>query len=187
MTFPQNRLSSLMSSLRSPLFWMQAVLLFLWAVAGCGYRVGAPYQAHIQSVHVPIFSSKTFRRGIEFELTEAVHKEIQNRTHFRLTKGPYADSRLTAEIVHLDKRALGESAFDDPRELQLSLAVQVTWEDLRTGEILDQQNIPLEPEMVHLISTGDFAPEVGQSLATAKHQAIQKLARQIVQMMEAPW
>ena len=183
MTFPQ----ILMPSWKSPLLRMQAALLLLGFVAGCGYMVGAPYQAHIQSVHVPIFTSRSFRRGIEFELTEAVHKEIQNRTHFRLTKGPYADSRLTGEIVHLEKRVLGESAFDDARELQLSLAVQVTWEDLRTGEILDQQNIPLEPEMVHLISTGDFAPEVGQSLATAKHQAVQTLARQIVQMMEAPW
>jgi hypothetical protein len=182
-TFPQN----LMSSWKSPLLWMQAALLLLLTIAGCEYNVGAPYQGHIQSVHVPIFSSKSFRRGIEFELTEAVHKEIQNRTHFRLTKTPYADTRLTGEIVHLNKRSLGESAFDDPRELQLSLAVQVTWVDLRTGEILDQQNVPLEPELVHLISTGDFAPEIGQSLATAKHQALQKLARQIVQMMEAPW
>ena len=107
MTFPQN----LPASWKSPLIRMQAAMLLLLSVAGCGYMVGAPYQAHIQSVHVPIFSSESFRRGIEFELTEAVHKEIQNRTHFRLTKAPYADSRLTGKIVHLEKRVLGESAY----------------------------------------------------------------------------
>ena len=60
MTFPQSIRSS----------WISPLLLLLWTVAGCGYMVGAPYQAHIQSVHVPIFSSKSFRRGIEFELTD---------------------------------------------------------------------------------------------------------------------
>lgn len=166
--------------------WM-AVSLLLLLSSGCGYMVGAPYQPHIQSVHVPTFSSSSFRRGVEFELTEAVQKQIQNVSHFRITKEPYADTRLTGRIVHLNKRVLGESALDDPRALQLSLAVQVTWEDLRTGEILEQQDIPIEPDMVHLVATGELAPEIGQSYATGKQQAIDRMARQIVQMMEAPW
>ncbi len=41
--------------------------------------------------------------------------------------------------------------------------------------------------MTRLFSSGEFAPELGQSLATANQEAIGKMARQIVDMMEAPW
>lgn len=162
-------------------------LALLALVSGCGYMVGAPYAPDVQTVHVPIFTSTSFRRGIEFQLTEAVQNEIQQRSHFRIAKEAYADTRLTGHIVRYDKQVLGESAFDDPRELQFSLAVQVTWEDLRTGRILREQRVPIPPDLVHLLATSSFAPEIGQSRATATHEAVQKMARQIVQMMEYPW
>lgn len=154
---------------------------------GCGYMVGSVYQSDVRSVHVPIFESNAFRRGLEFQLTDAVQKEIQNQTHFRLAKNDNADSRLTGRIVRINKQVLGESAFDDPRELELAVAVEVTWEDLRSGQIIAQQRVPLENEQIQLLSTGSFAPEVGQSLATAEQQVVSRIARQIVEMMELPW
>ena len=157
------------------------------AIAGCGYRMGAPYRPEIRTVHVPTFTSDSFRRGIEFQLTEAVHKQIQSRTPFRLVKEPRADTRLTGHIAEIRKDVLGETTNDDPRELQLSLAIEVTWEDLQTGEVLSQQPIPLSPEVVDLVSHSSFAPEIGQSRATATQKAIDRLARQIVEMMEMPW
>jgi hypothetical protein len=63
----------------------------------------------------------------------------------------------------------------------------VTWEDLRTGEILNQQEISLPPEAIALTSTADFAPEVGQSLASANQQLVDRIARDIVNKMEMPW
>ena len=156
-------------------------------LSGCGYTVGSPHQAEVRTVHVPLFTSDSYRRGIEPQLTEAVHKEIQNRTPYRLVKEPYADTRLTGHIIEARKKRLGETTFDDPRELQLQYAVEVTWEDLRTGQILSQQRIPIAPEAVHLLSTGEFAPEVGQSLATGTQGALNRMARQIVDMMETPW
>ena len=85
------------------------------------------------------------------------------------------------------KSKLSESAFDDPRQLQLSLLVMVTWEDLRTGEILNQQEIALPPEAIALTSNARFAPEVGQSLASANQQLVDRVARDIVNKMEMPW
>ena len=164
------------------LFWITFA-----ALPGCGYMVGSTHPADVRTVAVPVFQSQSFRRGFEFQLTEAVHKEIQNRTHFRLAKEPYADSRLSGRIVAIRKQLLGENAFDEPRELQLQLAVEVTWEDLRTGEVLERRQVPISPEAVQLLSTADFAPEVGQSLATARQEAVETLARQIVDMMEMPW
>lgn len=156
------------------------------STTGCGYMIGGPYRRDIQTIHVPVFTSSSFRRDVEFQLTEAVQKEIQLQTHFRIVKEQDADTKLTGQIVQINKNVLGESAFDDPRELQYSLAIQVTWTDLRTGKD-ETHSIPLAPDVVHLLSTADYAPELGQSMATARQQAIQRTARQIVRMMQTNW
>jgi outer membrane lipopolysaccharide assembly protein LptE/RlpB len=156
--------------------------------AGCGYMVGGAYRKDIQTVHVPIFQNTGFRRDIEFQLTEAVHREIQNQTHFRLAKAGEADTRLTGRIVSIRKHALSESGFDDARELQLNLTVEVTWEDLRGNkQVMPTKQIEIPPDVIKLLSSADFAPELGQSKATARQRAVNNLARQIVQLMQTPW
>jgi hypothetical protein len=161
--------------------------LMMLASAGCGYTVGAPFSPEIRSVHVPIFNSGSNRRFLEYQLTEAVQKQIQQRSHFRLVKESEADTRLTGRIIDLRKTALGQTRNSDARELQVNLQVEVTWEDIRSGQILAQQRVPLPPEMLQLATQAEFAPEVGQSLATADQTAINRLARNIVDMMETPW
>jgi hypothetical protein len=42
-----------------------------------GYRWNSLYREDIQSVAVPIFTNMTFRRGIEFRLTESVVKNLE--------------------------------------------------------------------------------------------------------------
>lgn len=159
----------------------------LLILPGCGYMVGGAYQNEVRTVHVPIFTSDSFRRGLEFQLTEAVQKRIQTQTPFALADRRNADTVLTGHIVDVRKDVLSETAFDDPRELQMLMAIEVTWQDRRTGQILQQQDIPIPPDLVHLTATSEFAPEVGQSRATAEHDVMEKLARKIVNMMETPW
>jgi hypothetical protein len=163
----------------------------LWVVllttSGCGYSVGAPFSPEIRSVHVPTFKSGSNRRFLEYQLTEAVQKQIQQRSHFRLLKDDEADTRLTGRIIDLRKSALGQTRNSDARELQVNLLVEVTWEDVRSGKILAQQSVPLPPEMLQLAAQAEYAPEVGQSLATGDQTAINRLARNIVDMMETPW
>ena len=159
----------------------------LAALAGCGYNIGAPYATDIRTVHVPTFQCADFRRGYELQLTEAVQKQIQLRTNYRLAKEPGADTRLTGRIVSIDKRVPNQNKFDDPRELELSIGLEVKWEDLRTGQVINQQTVPLAGNAAQLLGTTTFAPEAGQSLATAKQDAVGILARQIVGLMEVPW
>jgi hypothetical protein len=149
--------------------------------------LGNGYSPDIKTVSVPIFENDTYRRGVEYQLTEAVQNEIKNRTPYRLARGSDADTRLTGRIVQIRKDVLGENNDDDPRQLQYSIMVRVTWENLRTGELLSQKEVPIAPEAVPLITQTGFAPEVGQSQATATQIVIDQLARQIVNMMEVPW
>ncbi len=154
---------------------------------GCGYIVGEGFGPEIRSVSVPIFQNRTYRRNIEYQLTEAIQKEIQNRTPYVLAKEGQADTRLVGEIVDVRKDVLGETKFDDPRELQLTIMVKVKWEDARTGQLLAEEESPLTPDAIPLIGQAEFAPEMGQSLATATQDSVNRLARKIVNMMETPW
>jgi len=156
-------------------------------LTGCGYIVGNGFGPEIRTVSVPIFQNDTFRRNIEFQLTEAVQKEIQNRTPFRLVKGDQADTLLQGQIVQVRKDVLGETKFDDPRELQFTIMARVTWKDLRTGQILATEELPISPEAIPVLGQTEFAPEVGHSLASATQDSVNRLARRIVNMMEAPW
>jgi hypothetical protein len=163
------------------------LLLLSIDLTGCGYTVGNSYQQDVQTVYVPIFENNTFRRGFEYQLTEAVQQRIQSRTPFRLAKGIEADTRLSGRIKQINKSVLGTTQNNDPRNLNLQFVVEVTWEDMRSGQILSQQEVPITPDVVNLVSQASFAPEVGQSLATATKTATDSLANQIVQLMEAPW
>lgn len=172
-------------SIRNPFLWLIPVLLVQGV--GCGYVIGSLHQNDVRTVAVPIFKSDSTRRGIEYQLTEAVQNEIKNRTPYRIVGEHQAETRLRGKIVEIRKRRLGETNFDDPRELQYSLAVEVIWEDLRTGAIIAEQTIPIQPTALQLEAETSFAPEVGQSQASANHEAVEKLAAQIVDRMESPW
>lgn len=174
---------------RSPLpsCLFPVVLVAVLATSGCGYTIGNQFQQNVQTVYVPVATCQDFRRGPELQLTEAVQKQIQERTPFRLARDDRADTKLTMKIKSIRKTVLGTTAQNDDRELQLQYAVEVVWEDLRTGRILAQNNVSIEPEVTRLFATSEFAPELGQSLATGTQDAIQNMARQIVNLMEAPW
>ncbi len=156
-------------------------------LCGCGYMLGSPQVANVRTVHVPVFQSESFRRNMDYLLTEAVQKEIKARTTYRLADEHSADTVLRGRIVEMRKTPLSETAFDDPRELQLLLGAEVTWIDRRTGHVLQQHTFPMGNTLTQQASQVSFAPEVGHSMATAQRDAAVELANQIVDLMEAPW
>ena len=167
-------------------------LLMLAAWTACGgcarYHVGVDslYPADVRTVYVPMFPSASYRRGLGELLTEAVIKEMEKRTTFKVVNTPNADSILTGRIVSDDKAVRIENRNDDPREVQLGMVVEVTWQN-RKGDLIMQQDIPLPPDVVDTWGSSKIVPEVGQSVATGYLTVIQRLAMQIVDLMEVPW
>ena len=165
----------------------QLVCIALLALAGCGYTLGTPTVQNVRTVHVPVFKSNSFRRNLDFLLTEAVQREIRTRTPYRLDEAATADTILNGRIVEIRKSPLSETRFDDPRELQLMVGAEVTWIDRRSGQVLQQQTFTLDSALTQNASAVSFAPEVGHSLATAQQEAATRLAARIVDVMEMPW
>ncbi|MEX0713434.1 MAG: LptE family protein [Pirellulales bacterium] len=169
--------------------YLLAACWLLFAGGCAGYQVGARsmYPADIQTVYVPMFESNSFRRNLGERLTEAVMKEIQLKTPYQVVSTPNADSVLSGRIVGERKQVMIETGTDEAREIQVHFLVEVTWIDRQGGVIHDTEAIPLPAPLVVVEQTASLIPEVGQSVATAQQEAIQRVAEQIVSLMEAPW
>jgi hypothetical protein len=172
-----------------------AILLVAFAallVSGCaGWQLGnrSLYRQDIRTVYVPPVDSGSFRRNLGERLTEALVRELENKSSFKVVADPDADSTLRCSIITDSKMVINETRFDDPRDLDANFFVQVSWTD-RHGNLIGGQptNVPLPFEIRENIGeSANFVPEGGQSLATAQQEAFGRLAQQIVGMMEAPW
>ncbi|MGA2065984.1 MAG: LptE family protein [Thermoguttaceae bacterium] len=163
---------------------------FVLVLAGCAsYHVGnqSLFPASVESVYVPVFESSSLRRGLGEELTEAVIKEIERRTPYKVVGDPGADTILKGRITGDTKQLALETRTGDPRENQMGLTVQVRWTD-RQGEVIREGTAnPAPSDSVTISASSELVPETGESVATAQMQAIQRLARKIVDLMEAPW
>ena len=159
-------------------------------LSGCaGYQIGnrSLYPTHIETVYVPTFDTSSFRRDFGERLTEAVIKEIELKTPYKVVGTPNADSVLTAHVASEGKRVVAENRYDDPRQVQIDMKVEVNWIDRRGQMIRPGGAIALPPAALLVAGSADMTAEVGQSVASTQQQAIQRVAEQIVAMMEAPW
>ena len=171
-------------------FWISAVVAGAAMLAGCtGYQVGnrSLYDRDVRTVYVPMFESASYRRNLGERLTEAVMKEIEAKTPYKVVGSPNADSILSGRIVGETKRVVAENAYDDPRELEVNLQVEVSWIDRQGSAIRAAACVELPPELSMVHGNTSLVPEVGQSVATAHQLAIGRVAERIVAMMETPW
>jgi len=158
------------------LFTLFLIAFFATGCAGYQYGNRTLYRTDLKTVHVPLFKSNTLRIDLGEWLTEAVIKEIEMRTPYKVVSNPLADSVLTGNLLWGDQKGvLSENINDEPRNLIYQSTVHVTWMDRSGGIMVDS-----------IVSLGiDFVPESGQSITTAEQTAIRRLAQQIVSQMEA--
>ena len=172
----------------APFSFLALVLLVLFA--GCAsYRVGNQtlYAPDVQTVYVPMIETTSYRRDLGERLTEAVVKEIELKTPFKVVGTPDADSILSARMVGETKHITIENQNDDPRAVELNMAVEITWLNRRRAPLRLPTTLALPPELLPVNNISTLIPEAGQSMATAQQQAIKRLAQQIVSTMEERW
>ena len=161
--------------------------LALTALApGCnitGYSIRPPYNTEIKTVYVPVFKSITFRRDVNITLTELVVKEIERRTPYKVVGTlDEADSTLEGTVNFSDKNVIVENPYNLPRQLTSTMIVVATWTDNKV-KAEDKKN----PNPAVIAETFNFYPEIGESSEAAFYRTCEKLAVQIVNMMEEPW
>ena len=171
-------------------FYSAFILLNSAFILGCaGYQIGnrALYRPDIRTVHVPVIQSDSYRRYLGERLTEAVVKEIELRTPYKVVDAGSADSVLTVRLISDSKRVIANNRFSEPRDIETDFFIQTNWIDRRGDLIMSNDNLTASPLLVNLGQQANFVPEGGQSLVTAQQEAITKLAQQIVGQMELAW
>lgn len=151
-------------------------------LSGCGYSIRPPSYPDVKTVYVPVFRSLSFRRDVQFMLTELVQKDIEMRTKYKVVGTPEAgDTILEGTVNFAEKNLVVENPFNLPRQLTAWVQATVRW----------IHNPPLEQEKTALPvivgETLNFIPEIGETSQSAFYRTCQSLATQIVDMMEAPW
>jgi len=192
------------------------LLASLGVCAGCtsdghfcvlGYTTAPMYDESIRTVYVPIFENRDFRRGLEFELTRAVVREIEAKTPYKVVNcREQADTELDGKIVNRRKAPINFNQIGEVREAEVGIAVELQWRDLRPGhfgEFLSKTDQPTPKDQdpavrlkkekdtrqntIIVMPTATFIPELGGSVVSAERLLINRLAVQIVSMMERSW
>ena len=164
--------------------------IFVVMLTGCiGYHAGTGslYAPDVATVYVPMIESDSYRRDLGERLTEAVVKEIELKTPYKVVSTPNADRILSARLLTDTRKTIIQNGFSDPRVSETELRAEVTWVNRRRQPMVPAQMISIPAELLAISQTSNLIPEAGQSVATSQQQAIQRLAQQIVATMEAPW
>jgi hypothetical protein len=149
--------------------------------SSCGYSSKSLYNVSVKTVAVPIFVNKTFRRQWEDRLTEAIDKNIEDRTPYKVVSDQsQADTVLSGTITSIDENELTRRFGTIlPRETEVTVVVDFTWKDLRSGRVIVDRK--------QFNRTSTEIPQIGERVSDAEQLAIERLAAAIVDQMQADW
>lgn len=172
--------------------WCLGSLSFSWLLilGGCAsYQFGSAslYPSDIRTVHIPVVRNDSFRHDLGPQLTDALVKEVERRTPYKVVSNPNADSTLRCAITSQSKVVLTETSSDDPRALDSAIVVGATWTSRDGRRLMQNSMATVDSDSTGFSQSVRFVPEAGQSIDTANQEAINSLARRIVSQMESRW
>ena len=103
-------------------------------------------------------------RDLGERLTEAVGKEIELKTPFKVVGSPDADSILSVRLISDTKRVTIENPNDDPRAIEVNMLAEVTWLNRRREPLRLPSALILPPELLPFNQTASLLPEAGLSV-----------------------
>ena len=130
--------------MRPPLFLSVAAAsatLILFGISGCGYHtLGAATHLppNVKTLQVPVFATRTDFSGAETAMTEAVIREFETRTRFRVTTHDDADAVLEGTILKQATTPLTyNSSTQQTSSFVITIVASVTL-TARDGKVLYQ-------------------------------------------------
>ena len=153
------------------------------ALGGCQYTTRVLYPDQYQTVAVPIFENRTFYQGVNADLAEALVKQIEQQTPYKVSAPPTADTILQGTITHISQEQLTRRRKGGgvPQELEITITVDFEWKDLRTGKpIRDRKGFRA---VGRYIPTEPYREPVDIGLS----QAVDRLATDIISVFQADW
>ena len=120
-------------------------LATMLAASACGYRTldhSGALPPNVRTIAIPVFASQTRTFRVEQLLTDAVIREFNTRTQFRIIHDPHkdadADAVLKGTVLSASSTPLAyDSVTGRAASALITLSVQVTLTD-RSGKIVFQ-------------------------------------------------
>lgn len=155
------------------------LLVMVFVLTGCGYTSRSLLEQNVRSIYVPIFDNKTFRRGLEFELTKAVKEEILFKTRLKLEDKDRAETVLLGRITDIKERVLIENPDAEVVESSVTIHVQFSLEDQRTGRTIIKNT--------DVATTAEFIARRNEDVKIGEVEAFVDIAEKIINLMEEKW
>ncbi len=164
------------------IFSLIAVLCL--GICGClgdGYSNKPLFPEDVESVYVEMFDNQSFRRGVEYELSDALAKRIEAQSPYKVVSSrDRADTVISGQIVSISESVLSsERQIGRALEKGVELRAVVNWKNLKTGQLLiDSQTV---------IAKASYSEWQNQSFQYASTLAANNMAKKIVELMETEW
>lgn len=105
-----------------------------------GYGTTPNYDKRYKTIRIKMFKNPTFWAvvpvpGLEMQLTQAIVREIGEKTPYTIVSGD-ADLEISGSIQSFNKVALNYTQLNEQRDVETTLTASVVLKDLHTGEIL---------------------------------------------------
>jgi hypothetical protein len=146
-----------------------------------GYSNESLFPENVNSVYVKMFDNRSFRRGVEYELTDALAKCIEAETPYKIISNRNrADTVISGQIVQISESVLtAERETGRALEREVQLWAVVNWKNLKTGELLiDNRSVS---------ASATYSEWQNQGFSYASTLAANNLSRKIVELMEKQW
>ena len=147
-----------------------------------GYSSSSLYSPKFRSVAVPIFQNNTMVRDMEFMLTDAIIKEIESRTPYRILAEQYADTLITGTIQSVGLQTISQSRTTGlDNEVMITVVIDFEWLYLRSGGRLVGRQIFSSSALCIPSQPSSEPIEMGQ------FAVVQQLSSDIVDQMQSSW
>jgi hypothetical protein len=145
-----------------------------------GYQWKSLYREDIQTVAVPVFVNRTYRRGLESKLTQSIIQQLEEHTPYKVVSRDQADTVLEGTIEAVQTYTLANDIYTGlPQEQSYTISVSFAWKNLRTGKVLVSRK--------GFDERASYFAVLGESSEVGAQDAVDKLALSIVQEMQADW
>jgi hypothetical protein len=149
-------------------------LCLLSMLNGCGYSSSTLLREDVRSVAIPVFNNKTWRHGLEVELTQEVVEEIKRRTSLRIASAGSAETILRGALVGYEEDVVTKSEEDVILLKRVAVEVQFQWVDARTGRALAKKSTLTE---VRTLSTARSEQLVSSIFRDVAESMVEKMER----------
>jgi hypothetical protein len=165
--------------------WLAGATMAMAPLSGCiglgGYSNESLFPHDVTNVRLEMFDNRSFRRGVEYELSDALAKRIEAETPYKIVSSKdRADSVISGQLLTISETALTiDREVAQPLEKEVVLTAVVNWKNLNTGQLMISNRT--------VTAAASYSEFQNQDFTYASARAANKLAQKIVELMERNW